>query len=160
MKKVTKLVLLVFIILIVGYIWSNSMRSIPDSLEQSERIKTFIENVLIEQEQEEIVNSKYWSIDNFRKLAHFIEFFGLSMLITTYIVLFKNKTRDYLLATLIIPLAAMDEIIQVFSKRGPSIKDVVIDCLGGLFGFTITIIFFYVSTTVIRYIKGENKVST
>lgn len=153
MKKVTKTLLLITIILVVAYIWSNSMRSIPNSLEQSEGIKTIVENFLIKHGYEELVKSNYWTIDNFRKLAHFIEYCGLSMLITSYIVLFINKTKNYLLVAMIIPLAAIDEIIQIFSKRGPSIRDVGIDCLGGLFGFVVVMVILHAWKSVKFYIE-------
>lgn len=148
-----KKVLNIAIVLCIVFIWSNSMKSIPNSLGQSEGIRAIVESILINFGFEEIINSAYWNADSFRKLAHFIEFGGLAMIITSYAYFSK---KSYLLVLSIIPIAMIDEIIQIFSKRGPRISDVCIDCMGGLFGCIFILIVIYVIKKVIQYIEGRN----
>lgn len=147
-----KKVLNIAIVLCIVFIWSNSMKSIPSSLGQSEGIRAIVESILINCGFEEIVNSTYWNADSFRKLAHFIEFGGLAMIITAYAYFSK---KSYLLVLSIIPIAMIDETIQIFSKRGPRISDVCIDCMGGLFGCIFVLIVIYVIKKVIQYIEGR-----
>ena len=134
-----KKVLNILIVLCIVVIWSNSMKSIPQSLGQSEGLRIIIERFLVNIGLESIVTSTYWNADSFRKLAHFIEFGGLSAIITTYVLLTK---RNHSWVLVVIPIAMIDETIQIFSKRGPGIKDVIIDCFGGLFGFLFVILIY------------------
>ena len=84
-----------------------------------------------------------------RKMAHFTEFFLLglfSILTIKFFELYKNKKvkLSYLYALLFSTLyAASDEIHQIISEnRGPSIKDVLIDCSGSLLAILIVFVVF------------------
>lgn len=148
-----KKVLNIAIVLCIVFIWSNSMKSIPNSLGQSEGIRAIVESILINCGFEKIVNSAYWNADSFRKLAHFIEFGGLAMIITAYAYFSK---KSFLLVLSIIPIAMIDETIQIFSKRGPRISDVCIDCMGGLFGLIVVMIIFLIYKKIVHLKEGRN----
>ena len=49
-----------------------------------------------------------------------------------------------------VPVAAIDETIQIFTERGPAVKDVMIDICGYALGFMIVML-------IKRYIGKKNK---
>ena len=79
-----------------------------------------------------------------RKLAHFAEF-GLLGFLLTGLILFVNRRKhwvkprmEWFLPTVFCLLyAASDEIHQIFSNRGASAKDVVIDFAGAVTGILL-----------------------
>ena len=75
------------------------------------------------------------------------------MIITAY-AYFSKKSYLYVLA--IVPIAMIDETIQVFSKRGPRISDVMIDCMGGLFGFIVVMMIFLLYRKIVQVKEGRN----
>lgn len=75
-----------------------------------------------------------------RKLAHFSEFCLLGMLCAGFMqILGKFKYWVWWVSPAVVCLlyAASDEILQIFVKRGPSVKDVGIDFLGSLVGIAL-----------------------
>ena len=75
-----------------------------------------------------------------RKLAHFSEFCLLGMLCAGLMQIlrkFQYWVWWVLPATLCLLYAASDEILQIFVKRGSSVKDVIIDFLGSLVGIAL-----------------------
>ena len=73
-----------------------------------------------------------------RKFAHFAEFSVLGFLLSE---VFKGMEFRFGKSFLYGAAAAMtDEAIQVFSKRGNSMLDVLLDCAGVLFGILAVII--------------------
>jgi VanZ family protein len=79
-----------------------------------------------------------------RKLAHFAEF-GLLGLLSTGLVVYVNRRKHWVKAWLewVIPIvfcllyAISDEVHQIFSERGPSAKDVLLDFAGACFGICL-----------------------
>lgn len=79
-----------------------------------------------------------------RKLAHFAEF-GLLGFLSTCLVAYVNRRKRWLKPWLewVIPTvfcllyAASDEIHQIFSNRGASVKDVMIDFAGAVTGILL-----------------------
>ncbi len=79
-----------------------------------------------------------------RKMAHFLEF-GLLGLLSTGLVLYVNRRKRWVkpwLEWCIPPVfcflyAVSDEVHQIFSNRGPSFKDVLIDFAGALTGILV-----------------------
>ena len=68
---------------------------------------------------------------NLRKLAHFTEFFFLGLCAALYTVIYFRKKGGFLsLFPFGIITALLDETVQIFSKRGASVKDIWIDTLG------------------------------
>lgn len=152
--KLFKGLFIVAIVLVIVFIWSNSLKSIPESLEQSNNFKGFIESILTNNGRNPITEFDQWILDNLRKIAHFVEFFVLAMLGGAYAMLLSDdKKAKYLCLIGIVLIAAVDEIIQIFSSRGPSVVDVLIDCLGGAAGFGIMI----VAAIAVEYIVEQKK---
>ena len=79
-----------------------------------------------------------------RKLAHFAEF-GLLGFLSAWLVAYVNRRKKWIRAWLewLIPTvfcllyAISDEVHQIFSNRGASAKDVVIDFAGALTGILL-----------------------
>ena len=79
-----------------------------------------------------------------RKLAHFAEF-GLLGFLSAWLVAYVNRRKKWIRAWLewLIPVvfcllyAISDEVHQIFSNRGASAKDVVIDFAGAVTGILL-----------------------
>lgn len=70
-----------------------------------------------------------------RKLAHFMEFAVLGSALS---LIFYDKAKRYSAAFFLAAAAACtDETIQIFSHRGNSMKDVLLDCCGAAFGILV-----------------------
>ena len=78
---------------------------------------------------------------NLRKLAHFTEFFFLGLWSTLFVLFYYRKR--WTICSLL-PFGAFiafcDETVQIFSERGPSVKDVWIDVLGYTCAFCLVFI--------------------
>ena len=72
-----------------------------------------------------------------RKAAHFCEYAAFGFLISVFAILRKRLTPVYLFCYISIGLfvAVADESIQILSRRGPMIADVLLDFAGFLLGF-------------------------
>ena len=82
-------------------------------------------------------------INNVRKIAHFCEYGVLGIELAIYLLLFvENKKKGAAIAFVFAHLIAfIDESLQIFSGRGPSIADVWLDMLGFtvLFGLSLAL---------------------
>ena len=77
----------------------------------------------------------------FRKFAHAFEFSILAILVYCLLSYFNLKNREVIIYTLFIVLlyAVIDEFRQLYiPQRGSSVKDVVIDFVGGVGGVMIS----------------------
>ncbi len=92
--------------------------------------------------------------ENIRKIAHFTEFFFLGCEVSLYVILFLPRIKWAALSfpTALI-VAFFDESIQIFSNRGPSVKDVWID----FFGFAFASACFYTVAAIVIFIYGKCK---
>ena len=135
------------IVFTLAFIWGQSCLSRTQSSAESEIVKGWLE----------VIFSKDTPLSRFiltyvRKIAHFTEFgvLGLELCAFTYICTenaYKNKIR----AAFFGPVAAIiDETIQIFTGRGSSFFDVLIDSSGY---FTFSLIF--IATVLL--IKGIKK---
>ncbi|MBO4384666.1 MAG: VanZ family protein [Clostridia bacterium] len=118
--------LLISAVVVIVFIWTQSVISISDSAWESGWITDHILNP--------IFGLFGFSVSDMftRKLAHFSEYAVLGLLISP---LFNRKPTMCLYASLTV--AFIDESIQILAKRGPSIIDVWIDLSGALVGFLI-----------------------
>jgi VanZ family protein len=120
------------IVALLAFIWGNSLLPGEDSGELSGFVGTLLQTILpfLDLNSEE-------GMHLLRKTAHFTEFAALGMSFTwLWSMLISARlprmTLPFLCGTL---AAAIDETIQLFSPdRGPSIKDVILDSSGVLFG--------------------------
>lgn len=95
-----------------------------------------------------------------RKLAHFAEF-GLLGFLSAWLVTYVNRRKKWVRAWLewLIPTvfcllyAASDEIHQIFSNRGASVKDVLIDFAGAVTG----ILFMRAIVAIVRAAKRRRE---
>jgi glycopeptide antibiotics resistance protein len=114
---------------ILLFIWGNSLLDKPMSAGLSSWVL------------EELLGGLPWlSHTALRKLAHFVEFAVLGILLSWLLANKIKKTWAFALPTAVLGClaACMDEMLQHFSPgRGPRFADVVLDTAGVLFGIGI-----------------------
>ena len=137
--KYVRVILLVAIACMTVCIWSNSLKSKDESREQSDQVAGRIELLLTNNGTRPLTATGAWILKNLRKIAHFVEFMGLSMLLSAYALTFPAKEKfGVLLAAPAV--AVVDEVIQIFSDRGPAVSDVLLDCCGAAVGCGIMLL--------------------
>lgn len=134
-----KIVYLIMTILIISFIFYNSLQNGESSSETSMIVLNFINNML-----ENIGLNIMLEGIFVRKLAHFVEFFMLGVFIMLTFEAFTNKIFSIIgfpmFFSIFIPV--IDEYIQLYSDgRASSVKDVLLDFLGALTGIIIVSIF-------------------
>ncbi len=147
-KIVKKILYFVYLLLLLSFIFGNSIASREDSANQSGAIVESINNFL------EKVNSPFMIKHVVvRKLAHFTEFFVLGASLFGYLLIDKvvslNNTFYTVFASCIV--AMTDETIQHFSNRGSMLLDVWLD----FFSATLAIYTFYLVYTI-RHKTNKN----
>ena len=150
-KNIARIVLLTLIVATLAFIFVQSVLPPEKSSEQSDKVSDIVEEII----PPETPVGDYVQT-NVRKIAHFVEFAALGVWVALYIVGFYRR-RTVALASYAAALivALFDETIQIFSGRGPEIKDVWIDFLGYLTSFTLVIIASFVVMLVIKKIKSK-----
>lgn len=141
-----KKILTALLVLILSFIWINSMLSREASQAFSDWVKDIVFAVLgIEKTGGE-------GVIPIRKIAHFLEFAALGADLALLLDDIKmHYPKAFLLSAF---AAAIDENIQYFSGRGNSMKDVFLDSCGGLFG--ILVVFAVVSVMAAARGKKPN----
>lgn len=145
--KIIRVAYLLMVILLIAYIFSNSIESKAESSSKSNSVVEVINKSLKK------INPKFQVTDLFvRKSAHFAEFFVLGASLFGYLLLLNKvsfHTSFYMI--FISCLTAMtDETIQYFSKRGSMLLDVWLDLCASV----IAIGLFYL---IYKYIKRKKK---
>ena len=150
--KYVRIILLIAIICATVFIWSNSLMSKAGSAEQSDKVAGWIERLLTNDGMYDLTATGAWILKYLRKIAHFLEFMGLSMLLSAYKLTFPRKEKIW--ALLYAPaVAIVDEIIQIFSGRGPAVSDVLLDCCGAATGMVIMLLM----VAAIGTLKSRNR---
>lgn len=129
MKKQTKesIIKIVYLLIIIAYIifiFSNSVESREASTGKSTGLLSMINSFL------DSLNLPIRMSEHFlRKTAHFVEFFLLGLMFSSYLGLYKKEQGSYYVyASFASCLVAMtDETIQYFSNRGSMLLDVWLD---------------------------------
>ncbi len=114
----------------ICFIFRNTLKSMPLSAEQCAylsglvaRLRTFIG-----------IDATKSAVIFVRKSAHIFEFFVLALLLFLLLrLIFTEKPQRFaysITAVFSVIAATTDEILQIFSNRGPAVKDVLIDCIG------------------------------
>ena len=119
------------ILCVLGFIWSNSMDSQMDSAAKSDAVLRWIKPLL------EIFTGKgNVTAHLVRKLAHFTEFSVLGVLLAVWLLVKRVwKWRSVALCLLTgLTAGAIDETIQIFTGRGPMVRDALLDFSGVCFG--------------------------
>ena len=118
-------------LIIVCFIWGNSVLSSQLSSEISMSVGKFFASIFGTGDSTTTVGGL-----SVRKMAHFIEFAALGVVSSLLFNLFlKNKGVYALILSMCgLFVALMDETIQIFSNRGSSVRDVWIDVFGYVVG--------------------------
>lgn len=117
-----KRVLTLLIILMLAFIWGNSMLPKQESSDLSSDVVSFIQKLLPEGMSPDTANHIV------RKAAHFGEFFILGFFMCMRFL--KEPDGPFTPLFFCISAAIIDETIQIFTGRGPSVFDVMIDSAG------------------------------
>lgn len=145
MKRKT-VILAVLILLLLAFIWSNSMQSIPDSRDRSLAVMARIQPFL-----ELFVGKGNVTNHMVRKLAHFCEYSLLGLLLTLWVRLRMHPTPRRVLYGMLLGLAVavIDETIQIFSHRGSQVQDVILDFCGVIAGTLLGLLL----SAIVRRVK-------
>ena len=123
-KTVIKIIYFIYLILLISFIFSNSLTPKSESASQSGRALGIVNSIL-----EAFHIPKLQSDFLIRKAGHFIEFFILGASLFGYSIIEKSITaNNAVYTTFTACLVAMgDETIQYFSGRGSMLLDVWLD---------------------------------
>lgn len=142
-------ILLVLLIIWIGFIFFNSIKSAPDSIKESSVLVDTVKNVITFVYKGDVPDKTAYYIENslsplIRSLAHIFEFFVLYILfyfnLKYYAMCGLKLLLNGLYAVLIV--ATIDESIQIFSSgRAFQVSDLILDLLGGLIAFIILYIY-------------------
>lgn len=91
-----------------------------------------------------------------RKIGHFLEFamLGATGILILFVLNWLNIHNVVHIASLVLAVAVADETIQIFSSRGSSVADVVLDFAGGVTGIVLMLILAGLVRGLYRRIRG------
>ncbi len=148
-KSIFEIALIAVIVLTVVFIFSRSAKSKEQSSAESDAVGEIVEEIIPDD-----VPQKDFIVFNIRKIAHFVEFSILGAELAAYVLIFRRKSlfvvSSYVLGLI---LAFLDETVQVFSKRGPSIIDVWIDFAGLFITASLVYLVFWVSALITKRVR-------
>ena len=124
-------------LLIIGFIFYNSLQGSQESSAMSGRVMALLKPILDPWDRIP-EDTFHWLV---RKLAHFTEFFvlGLSLCALSGRMIWKSPPMTWYAPAILALLVAMtDEFIQRFTGRTSALKDVAIDLVGALAGIGVT----------------------
>lgn len=149
-RRIAILINAVLLILILCFVFGNSMLSKQESAEVSSSVMGAVEGIL--RPIVELITGG--SVDDtllhkvVRKGAHFAEFAALSALLTGLLWLWHGTWQTHAMGYVLfcsLLVGVLDEFLQSFTGRGSSVRDVMIDFCGALMGiaFAIAVIGIY-----------------
>ena len=103
---------------------------------------------------------------NIREWAHFIEFAALGTEVALYVAFFLLRRRSklrpkvsFIIYSFIAApiLALLDETLQIFTERGPEIKDVWIDTLGFVSLATVVYAVYIAAVLIMRRLRSSRQ---
>ncbi|MBE5734555.1 MAG: hypothetical protein E7347_05875 [Clostridiales bacterium] len=151
LKKKIRIIILIFALaLTLGFIWGNSLKPVRASLESSgglfDRVKPIFDALFGEG------NFKH---SDFRKLAHFCEFFLLGFEVSLLFLELNwlKIEKAYQLSTVGLIISVIDESLQMITDRGPAIIDVLVDCSG----YLSAVLFICFISLIVSVIKNKRK---
>ena len=136
----------VLILATLCFIWGNSLLSKTQSSAGSSRVFVKLKPIFDAVFGEGVITHNI-----FRKITHFCEFGLLGIeVFALHALLHKIKPVNLIFVLIYgLAVASIDEIIQIFSSRGPSVVDVLIDLSGYTFAILVLALFMF----IIRKIK-------
>lgn len=146
--RTLKYFLCVLDVLMICFIFINSMHSADISSQHSLGVREFINYIL------SLLNINFVFTDHIvRKCAHFAEYFVLGVLLYSTAHAFADKIKRKLTVVLLsgVSVAVIDEIIQVFSPgRACQISDVILDFCGVILATVIMVLIFKLRSKFIK----------
>lgn len=151
--NICRYLLLLLLLISIAQAFYQSSLSPAKSTAQSDKVGEIIEEIIPpETPQGQFVQT------NIRKLAHFTEFLFIGLFASLYAVFYMKKSLSLpILLPFGIFIGLLDETVQIFSDRGPSIKDVWIDALGYATAAVTVVIVYYAVTLIVGYIKKQRE---
>ena len=145
MKRIKVIQTVVFVILtllVVCFIFRNSLKNIAQSREQSGQIVEILEPILAP-----VFDNSEEKMEMFiRKAAHFVEFAALGFCLGGFAdglcSRFWKRVMLFLPLFFMLAVAVTDELLQSFNDRGSMVIDVVLDFCGGLAGLAALCVLF------------------
>ena len=130
----TKVLSLLFVLMILAFIWGNSLLPGSESSDLSRKVIEYLEKLF-----GPVTN--YSKVHHYvRKLAHMTEYAALGFCLGWFWYLWQKPGKETFSLPLLCGLttACIDETIQIFSEsRGSSLKDVWIDMAGFTLAFLL-----------------------
>ncbi len=150
-KTVFRYILIASMLATLSFIFINSMLSPEVSSEESGAVAEIIAAVFPPTTSLGAFLAEYT-----RKIAHFIEYGVLGAELALYVSIYLADSRRWIALSFIggFFTAFIDETVQIFSGRGPSITDVWIDMAGFVTFSAIVYLVFFV-TKKYRSIKEK-----
>lgn len=140
--------------LCVSFIWYNSFQPPAVSAEFSRRVAAILGSVSGR------IFGAHSGItaflqENVRKIAHAVEFAALggTSILTLWILGWVNGHTVVHAASFVLFVAVADETIQIFTGRGSSVADVVLDFAGGVGGILLMLILYAVVRRIFRLFR-------
>lgn len=148
--------LLCLIAFTLATIFGQSMLSREVSSAESGWVRSFLMKILPE---ETLLGD--FVLNNIRKIGHFVEYGILGAEVSLYICLYAREVLKCAALSLIFGhiAAFVDETIQIFSGRGPEIRDVWIDFFGFITLSLMTYAVFFLAKDLIskrKNLDGKN----
>jgi VanZ family protein len=130
---------LILVILVLLFIWGNSMLPAYLSSLESGYMEQLLLPVLLPLQRALARLDVVVTLSHLvRKLAHFTEYMILGLVMTALFVRPNGRSRFWLTEGLCLAAALIDEGIQMFSEgRGPGLRDVALDFSGATVGVVI-----------------------
>lgn len=136
-RKAGTIILSVLILITIGFIWGNSLKSRSESQLLSLGVLQFLRPLL-----NTVFSAENVTDHLVRKLAHFTEFTALGAELALLAILLRKLSLQSILHCLFagLAVAVADETIQIFSARGSQVADVVLDFLGVIAGVFLVLL--------------------
>lgn len=156
-QKITAATIIICILVTLTVIFSNSIKSMEESGNQSQAVVDIIKPIV---DADNSIPEDDFEL-GIRKFAHLFEFTVLSFeLMLLYFTISKKLpviSHASLIHFFVVISALTDETIQIFSGRGTSVVDVWIDGAGGLLGIFIFTAIFYSSKFLKKRLQKVDK---
>ena len=150
---ILQILLISLIFLSIGHAFYQSSLPPEESAEESGKVGEIIEEIIPPDTKPGEYVQK-----NLRKIAHFTEFLFLGLWTSLYVVFFlRNKYALSLIFPFGMTIAVLDETVQIFSNRGPSVTDVWIDFFGYSVALAAVLGSFYAAVLVKRIVRAKRE---
>ncbi len=145
-----RIVILLLFVAVLCFVLGNSLLPSEVSNGMSDTVQGFLFKIF----GSFAVNGSLGGIP-VRKIAHFVEFTALGVVTSLLLRAFVSewKLRISIEAFIGVMIPIVDETIQIFSKRGSSLKDVWIDLAGYVFGCALVYLFVF----VVKKVKNKSE---